>query len=68
VWACTRRQAVPGSPAIAEIKLERICDEALGGDVTASDRLVRELCIELVSASPLLDDQALTSCQTKRAD
>jgi len=64
VAACKRLQAPPGNPASAEINLERICDQAARGDTIAPDGIVRELCVELTSASPTLAEQLLASCQT----
>src|SRR5438477_448457 len=64
VAACTRLQAPLGNPASAEINFERLCHQAARGDTIAPDRIVRELCVELTSASPMLDEQLLASCQT----
>jgi len=53
----------------AKSKIEGICDKAGSGDVTAAAEAARELCVELINASPLpagsAKEQAIAACKTK---
>jgi ABC-type phosphate transport system substrate-binding protein len=53
----------------AKAKIEGICNKAGNGDLNAATEAARELCVELVNASPLpassAKEQAIAACKTK---
>jgi hypothetical protein len=61
---CKRLQPLPESAASVKLNLERICGEATGAGTTPPDEIIEELCVQLASASPLSDQQALVGCRT----
>ncbi len=50
-------------------KIENICNKASDGNLTAAREAARELCIEIVNASPLpsgsIKEAAIKQCKTK---
>jgi hypothetical protein len=66
VAACKRLQVPPTITANARIKLDAICEKAVGGN--APHKVVQELCTELVNASPIpagpAKERALERCKS----
>ncbi len=62
-------QAASGLSSNTKTKIEGICDKAASGDANAAKEAARELCIELVNASPVpagsIKEQALSECRTR---
>lgn len=62
-------QSASGLSSNTKAKIEGICDKAGSGDENAAKEAARELCIELVNASPLpagsIKERAIAECKTK---
>jgi hypothetical protein len=62
-------QSATGLSSSSKAKIESICDKAANGDVNAAKEAARELCIEIVNASPVpagsIKEQAIAACKTK---
>ncbi len=62
-------QSASGLSSSSKAKIESICDKAANGDANAAKEAARELCIEIVNASPVpsgsIKEQAIAACKTK---
>jgi hypothetical protein len=62
-------QSASGLSSNTKAKIEGICDKAASGDENAAKEAARELCIEIVNASPVpsgsIKEQAIAACKTK---
>jgi hypothetical protein len=61
--------AAPTLTASTKTKLEGVCNKAASGDVAGARKVAREVCVEVVNASPVpsgpAKEQALASCKTE---
>jgi hypothetical protein len=62
-------QSASGLSSNTKAKIEGICNKAASGDENAAKEAARELCIEIVNASPVpsgsIKEQAIAACKTK---
>jgi ABC-type phosphate transport system substrate-binding protein len=62
-------QAASGLSSSTKAKIENICNKASDGDLTAAREAARELCIEVINASPIpsgsIKEQAINRCKTE---
>jgi hypothetical protein len=66
VAACKHLHGLLGSPTSTKLELERICSEDASADMPEPQGVVEELCVLLVTAAPMFDEQQmLASCHIK---
>jgi hypothetical protein len=62
-------QAATTIPSSTKGKLEAICDKAGSGDKEAIRKAAREVCVELINASPIpsgaVKEKAVATCNRK---
>jgi uncharacterized protein YceK len=68
VASCKRGvEAIPTLPSATRTKIEAICEKAASGDRDATRKAAREVCEEIVKASPIPDgsakQHAIDGCQ-----
>jgi hypothetical protein len=68
VEECKRLQAPPTIGANAKINLAALCEKVASGDPTAPHKVLQELCVAFVNASPApageAKERALARCST----
>jgi hypothetical protein len=68
VAACKTFQAAPNLPANVKTKVEGVCNKAAGGDLEGARKATKEVCVEVINASPMpsaAKEQALAACKAK---
>ena len=69
VAACrTAIQAAPSLPANVKAKAEGVCNKASSGDLEGARKAAKEVCVEVINASPVpsaYKEQALAACKAK---
>jgi hypothetical protein len=69
VAACkTTIQAAPTLPASVKTKVEGVCNKAASGDLEGARKAAKEVCVEVINASPVpssAKEQALAACKAR---